>query len=107
MYWLNSKKRKRHQRAINQLIRKINKIFCSEERSKHYNLRQVASEFHIYEDKSGAELIVHLRFTDSKTGYSRDFCESVNVLRFANKIYWEINECIIRAVEEELKYACR
>lgn len=107
MYWLSSKKRKRHQRAINQLIRKINKNFCNEEWSKHYKLRQVASEFHIYEDKSGAELFVHLRFTDDETGYVRDFCESVNTLRFANKIYWEINECIIHAIEEELKYARR
>ena len=70
IYWLTSQNKKRHQRAINKLVRAMNRnleqddLWCG-----RFVIRQVGSpEWLRYEDGSGAELYVKLKFIDRATG---------------------------------------
>lgn len=70
MRWLTSMNKKRHQREINRLVREANKSI--EKDNLWYGrfcVKQVESpQWHVYEDKSGAEYFVHLKFIDKCTG---------------------------------------
>jgi hypothetical protein len=97
--WLSSKNRKRHQRAMNKMMRLIN------ENVKRDNLwqgrfcvRQVAAQWYEYEDKSGAELWVVLRFIDKKTGVTYETAETVNHWRRwgGSHLWWEMNNFIVQ-----------
>ena len=78
--WLTSKNRKRHQRAMNQLVRRFNKSLEQDElwrgRFKISQMRD--SQWWHYEDGSGAELYVCLVFIDQCTGKYWFQYESVN-----------------------------
>ena len=66
--WLTSKDRKRHQRAMNDIMRQINRYVEIDPLWKgRFYVRQIASQWSEYEDKSGAALWVVLRFYDKKT----------------------------------------
>lgn len=69
MDWIYTLNRKKQQRHINKIVRKMNKNIEKDELWKgRFCARQVfAPEWTIYDDKSGAELFVHLLFIDKKT----------------------------------------
>ena len=85
-YWLTSKNKKRHQRAINKLVREINLNLEQDELWRgRFMIRQDASpKWCRYEDGSGAELFVRLRFIDRATGNYYVKWESVNLWRGLN-----------------------
>lgn len=79
-YWLTSMNKKKHQRAINKLVRAMNRnleqddLWCG-----RFVIRQDESpQWRPYEDGSGAELFVRLRFIDRATGQYYVKWESVN-----------------------------
>ena len=69
MDWICTVNRKKQQRHMNKLVRKMNKIIEQDSLWKgRFCARQVESpQWTVYEDKSGAELFVHLLFIDKKT----------------------------------------
>lgn len=99
--WLTAKKRKVHQRAMNRLIRSMNKNIEQDYLwLGRFYARQIASEFQEYEDGSGAELYVRLRFVDRKTGMTYDTpWDTVNHWRFGAVLFWEMNEFIVNKVK--------
>jgi hypothetical protein len=95
--WLTSQKRKVHQRAINKLIREMNKRIEDDDLwLGRFYTKQIKSDWQLYEDGSGADLYVRLRFIDRKTGVHYDTgWECVNSLRFGAKLYWKMNWFIV------------
>ena len=97
--WLASKNRKRHQRVMNDLIRKINQNIKNDDlwRGRFY-IRQIAAQWYEYEDKSGAELLVILRFIDKKTGFYWATAETVNHWRWGNggRLALAMNDFIVK-----------
>lgn len=79
-YWLTSKNKKRHQRALNKLIRDINKSIEQDDLwYGRFCIRQVYSpQWQVYDDGSGAEYFVHLKFIDKCTGRYWIQAETVN-----------------------------
>ena len=95
---LTSKRRKKHQRAINHLLKNINNNIKNDPLWKgRYCVRQVAAQWYEYEDKSGAELWVRLRFYDKKTNNTYDVADTVNHWCSFNgyHLFMEINQFII------------
>lgn len=96
--WLTSKNRKRHQREMNKLMRLMNQNIENDDlwRGRFY-VRQVAAQWYEYEDKSGAELWVVLRFIDKKTGFYWETAETVNHWRWVNgnHLWWAMNNFIV------------
>lgn len=78
--WITSLKRKKHQRAMNKLVRAMNKNIKEDNlwQGRFYMHQVESPQFHIYEDKSGAELWVCLECVDRKTGRTHRKWESVN-----------------------------
>ena len=97
MGWLTSMNRKVHQRAMNKLVRHMNKQIENDELwLGRFYAKQIASSWHPYEDGSGAALNVRLRFIDRKTGTTYDtHLEDVNGWRFGAKIFWKMNWFIV------------
>lgn len=96
--WLTSKNRKRHQRAMNELMRLMNQNIENDDLWKgRFYVRQVAAQWYEYEDKSGAELWVVLRFIDKKTGFYWETAETVNHWRWVNgnRLWWAMNDFIV------------
>lgn len=95
--WLTSQNRKVHQRAMNKLIRDMNKNICEDNLwLGRFYVKQINSDWQLYEDGSGAELYVRLRFIDRKTGFTYDTpWETVNHWRFEARLYWEMNDFIV------------
>ena len=82
-YWLTSMDKKKHQRAMNRLVRQFNKaleqddLWCG-----RFVIRQVYSpQWYEYDDGSGAEYSVHLKFIDRCTGHYYIFYDHVNCWR--------------------------
>ena len=99
--WLCSKNRKRHQRAMNKIVRQMNKNVERDDLWKgRFYARQVDSAWRIYEDKSGAELIVTLRFYDKVTGITKDWTRTVNEWRMwdGHHLWWKMNDFIVEDV---------
>ena len=108
--WLTSKDRKRHQRAMNDIMRQINRNVENDPLWKgRFYVRQIASQWSEYEDKSGAELWVVLRFYDKKTGITKEVAETVNHWRYFNgsHMWWAMNNFIVEDVrvwdEEDMR----
>jgi hypothetical protein len=72
--------KKRHQREINRLVREANKSIEKDDLwYGRFCIKQVESpQWHVYEDKSGAEYFVHLKFIDKCTGRYWIQAETVN-----------------------------
>ena len=109
--WLTSKNRKRHQRAMNDIMRQMNRNVENDPLWKgRFYVRQIASQWSEYEDKSGAELWVVLRFYDKKTGITKEVAETVNHWRYFNgsHMWWAMNNFIIEDVkvwdEEDMRH---
>ena len=79
-YWLTSMDRKVHQRALNRLVREFNKTLEKDELwCGRFKVRQVGCpQWRRYEDGSGAELWVKLKFIDCATGRYYVGAHSVN-----------------------------
>lgn len=100
--WLCSKNRKRHQRAMNKLMRDLNKNIENDSLWQgRFYVKQTAAQWHEYEDKSGAELWVVLSFIDKKTGMTYETAETVNHWRMWNgsHLWWEMNNFIVEKVK--------
>ena len=91
-YWITSMNRKTHQRAINRLVRAMNKNLEQDELwCGRFIVRQDESpQWRRYEDGSGAELWVRLRFIDRCTGRYYVKWESVNHWRGLRATGYEI-----------------
>ena len=68
--WVYSNNRKKQQRKMNRMIRKMNKNIENDSlwKGRFYAHQVKGSYFTPYEDKSGAELFVQIEFVDRKTG---------------------------------------
>jgi hypothetical protein len=67
--WITSSNRKRHQRAMNQAIRKFNKSLEEDDLwLGRFVIRQDSADWVAYDDHSGTELYVRLKFLDRATG---------------------------------------
>ena len=99
--WLTSQNRKVHQRGMNKLIRDINNNIKNDDLwLGRFYAKQINSDWILYEDGSGAELYVRLRFIDRKTGVTYDTpWETVNHWRFGAHLYWEMNNFIVNKCE--------
>lgn len=110
MDWLTSQNRKRHQRAINKSVRRVNQAIEKDDLwHGRFVIRQERSEFYSYEDKSGAELWVVLCFLDKKTGTKWHIADTVNHFRTRDNawLFYEMNRFIIekaKAWENDLPY---
>ena len=83
-YWLTSMDRKAHQRALNRLVREFNKTLEKDELwCGRFIVRQYedSPQWCRYEDGSGAELWVKLKFIDRATGRYYVGAHSVNEWR--------------------------
>lgn len=91
-YWLTSHNKKRHQRAINKLVRAMNRNLEQDDLwYGRFVIRQDESpQWRLYEDGSGAELFVRLRFIDRATGRYYVKWESVNHWRGLRATGFEI-----------------
>lgn len=84
MVWLTSMNRKTHQRAINRAVRAFNKNIEQDDLwNGRFIVRQHEANWIPYEDNSGRELYVSLKFIDRCTG--RYFIHSGTVNHW---IYW-------------------
>ena len=90
--WLTSMDRKTHQRAINRTVRAFNKrLELDDLWLGRFVIRQDESpQWRLYEDGSGAELFVRLRFIDRATGRYYVKWESVNHWRGLRATGFEI-----------------
>lgn len=97
MGWLYSHNRKVHQRAMNKIVRKMNQCIENDDLwLGRFYAKQIGAHWRLYDDKSGAELYVRLRFIDKKTGVFYDTpWETVNHWRFGERIYWKMNWLIV------------
>jgi hypothetical protein len=84
--------KKRHQREINRLVREANKSIEKDDLwYGRFCIKQVESpQWHVYEDKSGAEYFVHLKFIDKCTGRYWIQAETVNHWRGSFGNGWRI-----------------
>lgn len=72
--WICSQDRKVHQRKLNRLIRELNKNIREDDWWEgRFFVRQYSAEFYRYEDHSGGELYVYLRFYDKKDMKYQEF----------------------------------
>lgn len=96
--WLTSKNRKRHQRALNQIVRRFNKSLEQDElwRGRFKVAQMLGSQWYQYEDGSGAELYVCLVFMDQCTGKYFRRWDDVNYWRmWGGSHIWETMNWLI------------
>ena len=88
--WICSTNRKVHQRKLNKLVKDINKNIQDDDLWKgRYFIRQYSAEFQKYEDNSGGELFVYLRFYDKKDmKYQTFFGDSCAICHFGGYRLW-------------------
>ena len=100
-HWLTSQKRKRHQCAMNKLVREFNKTLEKDDLWRgRFMVQQESAQWVRYSDGSGAELFVRLKFIDRARGryyYATDFVNrwrgiNGNGYRLWEKMNWLITE---------------
>lgn len=98
-HWLTSMNKKKHQRAINKLVRAMNKNLENDELwLGRFVIRQYegSPQWRKYEDGSGAELWVKLKFIDRATGRYYVGNHTVNEWRSFNGMrIWRIMNWLI------------
>ena len=99
-YWISSRKRKRHQRAMNKLVREFNKSLTEDDLWQgRFQVYQVHSPgWYPYEDGSGADLAVCLRVVDRATGRYFERWKTVNEwngIRASGYRIWELTNWLI------------
>lgn len=92
-YWLTSQNRKRHQREMNRIVRKLNKQIQQDSLWQgRFVIRQIESQWIRYEDGSGTELWVKLKFIDRATGRYYVGAHTVNQWRGLRANGWRVFE---------------
>lgn len=95
MSWLTSGNRKRHQRRMNKIMRDFNLAIENDELWRgRYVVRQIASQWYSYEDKSGNELYTVIEFKDRMTGETWRQGNTVNHFAFGSRFFWLGNHFI-------------
>lgn len=101
--WRTSLKRKKHQQVINRIVRVMNKGL-KEDNIWHgrFEVRQIHSDFHIYEDQSGAFMIVYLEIIDKKNHKAR--IVRIEESQFFDWKLWEaVNDFITKDINAPLE----
>lgn len=87
-----------HQRAVNRVLRDVNKNIENDELWQgRFFIRQWARQVVTYEDHSGMLLYLELRFYDKKTKkFIRYFCDSLDVIAWGgSRIFYKMNDFIV------------
>lgn len=96
MYSMN---RKKHQRAVNRIVRRLNKSIENDELWRgRFICRQKEAYFVTYEDRSGATLTVRLQFYDKKTGITANYfthSDALTGIFGVGRLFWEMNDFIV------------
>ena len=96
--WRRSLKRKKHQQSVNKVIRAMNKNLREDPAwLGRFEVRQIAHDFYVFEDKSGAYLTVFLEIIDKKTRKAR-------VVRIEEDQFfdWHVWEAVNRFITEDI-----
>jgi len=96
--WIHSVNRKVHQRKLNKLIRQLNQNVLNDSLwNGRFFVRQYSAEFRRYEDGSGGELFVYLRFYDKKDmKYQEFYGDSCSLCHFGgSRLWWTMNNFIM------------
>lgn len=95
MMKLTSLKRKKYQRYINKIVRKLNKNIKNDwVWNGRFTIHQKQSKFYTYFDGSGAQLYVLLECKDNKTNKTAQQWFETGL--FVESKIWEwVNQCII------------
>lgn len=102
MSWKHSLNPKVHQRAVNKILREMNKNIENDELwMGRFFMRQWARKVITYEDHSGLFLWLELRLYDKKTKkYRRWFCDSHDVIGFnGSKVWQKMNDFIVEDLD--------
>lgn len=98
--WLSSLKPKKYKRLISRTLRCMNKSIEQDPLWKgRFIVRLIGTpQKRVYEDRSGMEYFVTMRFIDKQTGIYRDHPAEVNSACMWNgsKIFWAMNNFIIQ-----------
>lgn len=88
--WICSTDRKVHQRRLNRLVRDLNKNIENDDLWRgRFFIRQHSAEFEKYEDGSGGNLYVYLRFYDKKDmKYQEFYGDSCSLCHFGGSRLW-------------------
>ena len=96
--WIISTTRKTHQRKLNKVIKALNKNIENDDLwMGRFFIRQYSAEFYKYEDGSGGELYVYLRFYDKKDKkYMEYYGDSCSICHFGGTRLWHtMNDFIV------------
>ena len=101
MYSMN---RKKHQRAVNRIVRELNKSIENDNLWRgRFICRQKEAYFVTYADRSGATLMVRLQFDDKKTGLTRDdyfdFSVTLTSVFGQSHLYLAMNDFIVNTCD--------
>lgn len=99
---ITSKYRRKHQRALNRLMRQMNRNIKEDTLWRgRFVVRSGKSIFHRYEDNSGYELYVELIYRDKKTGIEwRKHNTLERYLFCKGALIWrEMNDFIVEVVD--------
>ena len=102
MGWKHSFNPKVHQRAVNKVLRDINKGIENDDLWQgRFFMRQWARDTVVYEDHSGMFLALEIRLYDKKTKkFARWFCDSHDVTGWEGYRAWQkMNDFIIEDLD--------
>ena len=99
-----SLKRKRHQQLINKYVRAMNKNLQEDNIWRgRFEIRQIHSDFHVYEDKSGAYIIGYFEIVDKLTHKAR--MVRLEESQFIDAYIWKaVNDFICNDIVAPVKY---
>ena len=95
MMRLTSLKRKKYQRYVNKIVRKLNKNIKNDwVWDGRFTICQKQSKFYTYFDNSGAQLYVLLECKDNKTNKTAQYWFETGLF-IESKIWYWVNQCIV------------
>lgn len=101
--WRKSLKRRKHQQNINKVIRAMNKNLKEDDMWRgRFEVRQIHSDFYIFEDRSGAYMISFLEIVDKKERKAR--IVRINESQFFDCDVWRaVNTFITEDIQAPLE----
>lgn len=99
---ITSKYRRKHQRALNRLMRQVNRNIKEDTLWRgRFVVRSGKNDFYKYFDNSGYELYVELIYRDKKTGMEWHRHHTLDRYRFCQGalIWREMNDFIVEVVD--------
>lgn len=100
MNWITSSKRKKHQRAINKVIQRMNKnIYDDDLWLGRFYARIHHTEWRLFEDGSGGELYCWIELVDKKTKQTKMILDTANHFRFGATMFMAMNDFIVEDVD--------